>query len=106
MHKGKIKGLATRGQEIAFGTFAIKSLNSFASSSLIIPLLKFSWKLGKLKCPKMFAEWRGKRLNAASRENFAPNLPGEVEINNIGLSWNTLLFNREHQSNVFLNAAE
>jgi len=26
MHKGKIKGLATRGQEIAFGTFAIKSL--------------------------------------------------------------------------------
>jgi len=26
MHKGKIKGLATRGQEIAFGTFANKSL--------------------------------------------------------------------------------
>lgn len=26
MHKGRIKGLATRGQEIAFGTFAIKSL--------------------------------------------------------------------------------
>lgn len=26
MHKGKIKGLATRGHEIAFGTFAIKSL--------------------------------------------------------------------------------
>ncbi|TAE31246.1 MAG: 50S ribosomal protein L16 [Cytophagales bacterium] len=26
MHKGKIKGLATRGAEIAFGTYAIKSL--------------------------------------------------------------------------------
>lgn len=26
MHKGRIKGLATRGYEIAFGTFGIKSL--------------------------------------------------------------------------------
>lgn len=26
MHKGRVKGLATRGAEIAFGTFAIKSL--------------------------------------------------------------------------------
>ena len=26
MQKGRVKGIATRGQEIAFGTFAIKSL--------------------------------------------------------------------------------
>lgn len=26
MHKGRVRGLATRGAEIAFGTFAIKSL--------------------------------------------------------------------------------